>query len=74
MPQALHEAEAWLLALALLAGGGIYLLVEAVIDRWQQSKSAGAGTGAWMVYEAVATDLVRDGLLTRDHLYNPQAD
>lgn len=65
MPEALQAASAWLLAAAFLAGGGIYVLVEAGIERWQQSKSTGtqAGAGAWMVYVAVATDLVGDGLL-----------
>lgn len=63
MPQALEGASAWLLALAFLAGGGLYLIVEAGIERWQQMKSGGAGSGAWMVYVAVATDLVGDGLL-----------
>lgn len=63
MPEALGSASAWLLALMFLAGGGAYLLVEAGVERWQKSKQAGAGTGAWMVYVAVATDLVGDGLL-----------
>lgn len=63
MPGALGTVSAWLLALALLAGAGAYLLVEAVVDGWQKSKQSGAGTGAWMVYLAVATDLVGDGLL-----------
>lgn len=63
MPDALRGAPAWLLALAYLAGGGFYLLVEAGINRWQKSKPAGAGAGAWMVYVAVASDLVGDGLL-----------
>ena len=63
MPEALRGASAWLLALSFLAGGGAYLLVEAGIERWQQRKQAGAGAGAWMVYVAVATDLVGDGLL-----------
>ena len=63
MPEALRAASAWLLALAFLAGGGAYLLAEAAIDRWQRSKGQGAGAGAWMVYVAVATDLIGDGLL-----------
>lgn len=63
MPEALRGASAWLLALAFLAGGGAYLLVEMGIERWQQSKSDGAGAGAWMVYVAVAIDLLGDGLL-----------
>lgn len=63
MPQALEGASAWLLALSFLAGGTVYLLVEAGIERWQRSKQSGVGTGVWMVYVAVATDLAGDGLL-----------
>ena len=63
MPKALRGASAWLLALSFLAGGGAYLLVEAGVERWQKSKQAGVGAGAWMVYVAVATDLAGDGLL-----------
>jgi ZIP family zinc transporter len=63
MPGALRSAPAWLLALAFLAGGGAHLLVEAGVERWQKSQQAGAGTGAWMTYIAVVTDLVGDGLL-----------
>jgi ZIP family zinc transporter len=58
-----QETPAWLLALAFLAGGGAYLLVEAGIERWQQDKSMAAGAGAWMVYVAIAADVVGDGLL-----------
>jgi ZIP family zinc transporter len=62
MPAALRGASVWLLAAAFLVGGGA-MLVEAGIERWQQSKRAGAGAGTWMVYVAVATDLVGDGIL-----------
>ena len=63
MPEALRGASMWLLALSFLLGGGAYLLMEAGIERWQRSKESGAGAGAWMVYVAVATDLLGDGLL-----------
>lgn len=63
MPEAIKSASVWLLAPALLAGGGLYLLIEAIIERWQSQQKEGAGRGAWMVYVAVATDLLGDGLL-----------
>ena len=63
MPEALGSASSWFLALAFVAGGGTYLLVQSGIERWQESKQSGAGAGAWLVYVAVATDLVGDGLL-----------
>ena len=63
MPKALEGAAAWLLALAFLAGGGLYLLVESGVERWQEGKEEAAGAAAWMVYVAVAADLVGDGLL-----------
>ena len=63
MPEALQATSAWFLAIAFLAGGAAYLLLEAAIERWQRRQSRGAGAAAWMVYVAVATDLVGDGLL-----------
>ena len=63
MPEALPVAPAWLLALAFVGGGAAYLAMEAGVERWQRTKEGGAGTGAWMVYVAVATDLIGDGLL-----------
>ena len=63
MPEALAGAPAWILALAFVAGGGAYILVEGAVERWQAGKEESAGAGAWMVYVAVAADLVGDGLL-----------
>ena len=63
MPAALANTPVWLLALAFMGGGGAYLLMEAGVKRWQASKQSGAGAGAWMIYVAVASDLVGDGLL-----------
>lgn len=63
MPEALQDTSTWLLALAFLLGGLAYLMVKGRIERWQQKQPEGAGAGAWMVYVAVATDLVGDGLL-----------
>lgn len=63
MPEALGTAPAWVLALAFIAGGGAYMLVETGVTAWQRRKEASAGAGAWMVYVAVASDLVGDGLL-----------
>ena len=62
MPEALNKSPTWMLALAFVGGGCAYLLVEAAVERWQRSRK-GAGTGAWMVYVAVAADLLGDGLL-----------
>lgn len=63
MPGALQNAPAWLLALTFVLGGLAYLLVEALIHRWQEGRPSGAGAGAWMVYVAVSADLIGDGLL-----------
>jgi len=63
MPEALQGTSTGLLALAFLLGGLAYLMVKGRIERWQQKQPEGAGAGAWMVYVAVATDLVGDGLL-----------
>lgn len=63
MPEAIGTTASWILALAFVGGGALYILVAALITRWQQGKEESAGAGAWMVYAAVAADLVGDGLL-----------
>ncbi len=63
MPEAIGVVASWILALAFIAGGGLYILVEAGVARWQRGQEESAGAGAWMVYVAVAADLVGDGLL-----------
>lgn len=63
MPRALGASPAAALALVFVAGGVAYVILETAIERWQNRAGAGAGQGAWMVYVAVATDLVGDGLL-----------
>ena len=63
MPEALRSAPAWVLALAFVSGGCLYVLVETAVEKWQNARKGSAGAGAWMVYVAVATDLLGDGLL-----------
>jgi ZIP family zinc transporter len=63
MPAALRTTPGWLLALAFMGGGCAYLLMEAAVNRWQAGRQSGAGVGAWMIYVAVSSDLVGDGLL-----------
>lgn len=61
-PGALDAAPAWILGVAFLLGGGLYLLAEWLV----QNRLATAGDGAgrmWMIYLAVATDLFGDGLM-----------
>jgi zinc transporter, ZIP family len=51
MPEALGAAAPWLLALAFLAGGGTYLLVQSGIERWQQSKQGAREQGrGWFTW------------------------
>lgn len=63
MPAALLAAPAWRLALAFLAGGIAYIFVVEAINRWGRAERGGPGMAAWMVYLAVAADLLGDGLL-----------
>lgn len=58
MPEALEALSGWQIALAFLAGGVVYLIAQAVIER----RTEGSGR-MWMIYLAVATDLFGDGLL-----------
>ena len=63
MPNALEIVPVWILALAFVGGGLLYLLIETGIHRWQEDRPDGAGEQAWMVYVAVSADLIGDGLL-----------
>lgn len=63
MPRALDATATWKLALSFLLGGGAYVMLESLVERTQQRRPSGAGAGAWMVYVAVATDLLSDGLM-----------
>lgn len=63
MPRALASSASWVLALAFLGGGAAYLVIEALLERWQKNKNDSTGALAWKVYMAVAADLVGDGLL-----------
>jgi ZIP family zinc transporter len=63
MPEALGGAPAWLAVAAFLAGGGFSVLLERMIDAVRDWLGGQAGTGAWMVYAAVAVDLFSDGLM-----------
>ena len=63
MRSALTEVPVWILSLAFIGGGFLYLLIDTGIHRWQRDRPEGAGAQAWMVYVAVSADLVGDGLL-----------
>ena len=63
MPEAIGATASWILALAFVLGGSLYVLVETGVTRWQRGREGSAGSGAWMVYVAVAADLFGDGLL-----------
>lgn len=58
MPRAVDVVAGWLLALAFLGGGGLYLLAQRLI----QARANGSGR-MWMIYLAIASDLFSDGLL-----------
>ncbi|MEO2109219.1 MAG: hypothetical protein ABGZ36_26750 [Actinomycetota bacterium] len=57
MPRAVDVVAGWLLALAFLGGGGLYLLAQRLI----QARAKGSGR-MWMIYLAIASDLFSDGL------------
>lgn len=63
MPEALRTLSGWWIAAAFAAGGIAYIFVQAGVQRLQQSRGRGARTGMWMIYIAVAVDLMSDGLM-----------
>jgi len=62
MPEVVSALSGWWVALAFAAGGSAYVLVEAGLERLA-GRRAGGGAGMWMIYVAVAVDLVSDGLM-----------
>lgn len=72
-PRVFEGLPAWLAGIAVLAGGGAYLLLEAVVGKLTGSaegrsdtepvRVASSSAGAWMIYAAVSLDLFSDGLL-----------
>lgn len=58
-PQALDVASGWTLGVAFAAGGLLYLLAEAAVERHTGDQRS----QMWMIYLAVATDLFGDGLM-----------
>ena len=58
MPRALPVVPGWQIAAAFTAGGLAYLALEYLLER-----RTGDRTRMWMIYLAVATDLLGDGLM-----------
>ena len=72
-PRVFEVVPAWLAGLALMAGGGAYILLDMLVEKLtSRSEATGANrtvrpaarsAGAWMIYAAVSVDLFSDGLL-----------
>lgn len=72
-PRVFEGLPAWLAGIAFFAGGGAYLLLDAVVEKLTSRIEAAAdvqnvrattrSAGAWMIYAAVSVDLFSDGLL-----------
>ena len=56
MPEALENVSAWLISLMFFIGGCLYLAIDKALKNLRLSKT-------WMIYAAVAADLIGDGLL-----------
>ncbi|MDJ0391537.1 hypothetical protein QMO56_25880 [Roseomonas sp. E05] len=63
VPEALGKLAGWWIAAAFAAGGAAYVLMEMLVERLQGQGGGGERTGMWMIYVAVAADLVSDGLM-----------
>lgn len=62
LPEALKSLAGWWIAAAFGAGGVVYLLLDAGVERLQSSGER-RRTRMWMIYLAVAVDLTSDGLM-----------
>lgn len=63
MPEALGKLAGWWIAAAVAGGGIAYVLVGAVVERLQARGGGEDRTSMWMIYIAVAVDLMSDGLM-----------
>ncbi len=64
MPRLLGESAMWVIVLAFLLGACISLLLANAFGYLRhRTARGGASTGAWMVYMAITTDLISDGLM-----------
>jgi ZIP family zinc transporter len=63
MPDALQSTDSWVLAIAFVLGGGFYILIKTRIKARKGDEMYGVDLDAWMVYVAVSSDLIGDGLL-----------
>jgi len=72
-PRAFEGMPVWGASLAFLAGGGAFLLLEAVVEKLTRTRpdsddpvplrANAKRVGPWIIYAAVAIDLFSDGLL-----------
>ena len=58
-PEALGALSTWTVGIAFAVGALGYLILQMIVQR----RTATGGTGMWMIFLAVATDLFGDGLL-----------
>jgi ZIP family zinc transporter len=63
MPRALDTVPTWLLIVAFVVGAAFSIALARGVRWWRMSVRTRASGGAWMVYMAVATDLLSDGLM-----------
>jgi len=63
MPRALSIEPAWLVVLALLAGGGFFVLADKTIDLLNCRFGSEGDFGPWAIFFAVSVDLFNDGLM-----------
>jgi zinc transporter, ZIP family len=63
MPRALGAVPTWLLIVAFVIGAAFSVVLARGVRWWRMTMNMRASGGAWMVYMAVATDLLSDGLM-----------
>lgn len=63
VPRSLERVPPWLLIVAFSVGAAFSTMVARGVRLLKRRMSGGGSHGAWMVYVAVATDLLSDGLM-----------
>ena len=64
IPGALEQIAGWWVALAFAIGGLSYIALDSIVKRLQGTSDSAGNRRMWMIYAAVAIDLMSDGLMT----------
>ncbi|NLG52316.1 MAG: ZIP family metal transporter [Chloroflexi bacterium] len=63
MPEILAGEPVWVTMLAFVAGGGVMVILDGLLQKVRNRLSGSGNTVPWMIFTGVAVDLFSDGIL-----------